>query len=122
MNRVAIGFLTKDRVELSKQSVVPLLQPDKFDLWIFDGSDTPEGRAFPVETSLSASTHHNIRMHHDVRGGPDAAVAYALTHMFKGADYTHVGIVENDVLLHPDWFAPTMALFDRGAADGLLVG
>jgi hypothetical protein len=120
--KVAIGFLTKDCVALSSRSVVPLLQPDKFDLWMFDGSNTSEGRAFPVETSLRAGVHHGIRMHHDVRGGPDAAVVYALTHMLKGSDYTHVGLVESDVLLHPDWFGPTMALFERGEHDGLMVG
>ena len=121
-NRIAVGFLTKDRVELSRQTILPLLQPDCFDLFWFDGSATEEGRTLPVEISLSQPPRHKIKIHHDVRGGPDAAVAYALTCMLKGTDYDYVGLVENDVLLHPDWFGPTMALFDRGTADGLIPG
>lgn len=121
MNRTAIGFMTKDRVELSRQTVRPLLQPEKFDLFWFDGSQTPEGRELPVKTSLEQAPGHGIKMHMSVLGGPDAAVAYALTTMLKGG-YTHVGIVENDVLLHADWFGPTVALFDRGQDEGLEVG
>lgn len=115
MNKVAIAFLTRDRVELSKRTIVPLLQPDKFDLWWIDGSDD-QGMTF-----LAANKHKAWSVRANVKGGADPAFAYALTEMLKG-DYTHVGIVENDVLLHPDWFGPTFALFDRGAADGLSVG
>ena len=32
MNRIAIAFSTCDRTELTKRSIEPLLQPDKFDL------------------------------------------------------------------------------------------
>ena len=32
MNKVAIAFLTKDRVDLSKRTIKSLLQPDKFDI------------------------------------------------------------------------------------------
>ena len=130
MNKVAIAFLTKDRVELSKRTIVPLLQPDKFDLWWIDGSDTPAGIDLPsryifppkevpanAEGRFGFLTEHRV----NVKGGADPAVAYALTEMLKH-DYTHVGIVENDVLLHPDWYGPTSGLFDRGASEGLVVG
>jgi 2-deoxy-D-gluconate 3-dehydrogenase len=40
-------------------------------------------------------------------------------HDFK---YTHIGLVENDVLLDKDWFDQTMALFEQGKAAGLEVG
>ena len=116
MNKIAIAFLTKDRVELSKRTIEPLLQPDKFDLWSIDGSTTKEGEAFAIKNE---GEFHHARL--NVRGGADPAVAYALTEMLKH-DYTHVGLVENDVLLHADWFGPTMALFDRGAHEGLAVG
>lgn len=119
--KVALGFLTKDRTELSERTIRPLLQPDLFDLFIFDGSSTEAGRAFPYRVSTEEK-HRHIKVHANVVGGPDAAVAYALTTMLKGGDYTHVGLCENDVLLHLDWFGPVMALFDRGAAEGLEVG
>jgi hypothetical protein len=122
VNRLAIGFLTKDRVELSRQSVQPLLQPERLDLFWFDGSDTPEGRTLPVEVSLTQPPGHRIFIHSDVRGGPDAAVAYALTTMLKGTDYTHIGLVENDVLLPDNWLDSILALFDIGFHEGLAVG
>ncbi len=130
MNKVAIAFLTKDRVELSKRTIVPLLQPDKYDLWWIDGSDTPAGIDLPSkyifppkEVPANSEGRFGFLQEHraNVKGGADPAVVYALTEMLKG-DYTHVGLVENDVLLHPDWFGPTFALFDRGAAEGLVVG
>jgi hypothetical protein len=118
MHKMAIAFLTKDRVDLSKRTIVPLLQPDKFTTFIIDGSDTLTGMRFAGDYMEEGKPDH---VHINVKGGADTAVVYALTEMLKG-DYTHVGLVENDVLLHPDWFGPTMALFERGAADGLAVG
>ena len=118
MNKIAIAFLTKDRVDLSKCTIVPLLQPDKFTTFIIDGSHTPAGMRFADGYTEEGTPYH---VHINVKGGADAAVVYALTEMLKG-DYTHVGLVENDALLHPDWFGPAMALFKRGEADGLSVG
>ena len=119
--KVCLAFLTKDRVDLSRRTIEPLLNCGANILWC-DGSATEEGKQFPHEVQMRAGERHGIIVHGSVRGGPDAAVVYALTQMLKGGDWTHVGLVENDVLLHPDWFGPTMALFERGAADGLTVG
>src|SRR5262245_40005488 len=117
MNKVAIAFFTKDKTELTKRSIEPLLQLDKFDLWWFDGSDTPKGQEFPDRYR----SDERMRTIYNVRGGPDRAVVYALTRLLKhehsrtGEIYEYIGLCENDVLLHPDWFGPTMALFERGA-------
>lgn len=125
MNKVAIAFLTKDRVDLSKRTIKPLLQPDKFDLWWIDGSDTQAGEALPESYRALARRegHRNPiqAVRQNVKGGADTAVVYALTEMLKGG-YEYVGLVENDVLLHPGWLGPTYALFERGAAEGLSVG
>ena len=115
MNKTAIGYLTKDRVELSRRTIEPLLQPDKFDLHWFDGSNTMDGIAFPNRYP------DEIQCISNVRGGPDAAVAYVLTTLLK-LGYSYIGFCENDVLLDPSWFERTMALFDRGRVDGLEVG
>jgi hypothetical protein len=120
-HRIAIAFLTKDRVELSERSIRSLLHLP-IDIFWCDGSTTDEGKDFPSKVAMEGDHEARIMIHSNVRGGPDAAVAYALTTMLKGEDYEHVGLVENDVLLHPGWYGPTMALFDRGAADGLAVG
>lgn len=116
MNNVAIAFSTKDRTELSCQSVLSLLRPDLFDLYWVDGSDTIAGQALPNDYLPY------IQVRANVRGGADAAIVYGLTELLKNPRYDYVGLVENDVLLHPDWFGPTMALFQRGEAEGLHVG
>ena len=140
MNRVAIAFSTKDRAELSRRTVEPLLQPDKFDTFWMDGSDTEAGKAFTLEEG-----HPVKEISHNVRGGADAAIVYSLTALleqketyqnwslksrssdpnYKGErvwKYDYVGLVENDVLLQGDWFERTMELFEQGGADGLKVG
>jgi len=45
----------------------------------------------------------------------------ALTDLIA-AGYKYIGLVENDVRLHDDWFEPTMELFLLGKAQGLSVG
>lgn len=118
MSKVALAFLTKDRPELSARTILPLLDLPGVDLFWIDGSTTEEGKALPAQIALQG---HRLFIHPNVRGGPDATVAYALTTMLAG-DYSHVGLVENDVLLPDDWFSLTMALFTRGNRDGLTVG
>jgi hypothetical protein len=141
MNRVAIAFSSKDRVDLTKRTIEPLLQPDKFDLYWCDGSLTEEGQAFH-------DNHHMIgpKYYPALFGGSCRYIVFALTQMLKTEDntrapdgfkinlakgeqsltyppqYDYVALVENDVLLDPDWFEPTMALFEQGKADGLKVG
>lgn len=117
MNKIAIAFSTKDRIELSRQSLEPLVNGQHALFWI-DGSLTEEGQALPLQEGYPCTD-----IHLDVTGGSCRAIVYALTIMLKHrANYTHVGLVENDVLLSPDWFEPTFALFERGRQDGLKVG
>src|ERR1700722_4662170 len=131
MNRAAIAFSTCDRVELSRQSIEPLLQPDKFDLFWIDGSKTEAGKKLGYEYGCDAE--HGLDFHTGITGGSGAAIVYALTTMLSyrvptpanepaQRYYDYVGLVENDVVLDKDWFDRTMALFYRGAEDGLEVG
>lgn len=124
MNNVAIAFSTKDRVELSKQSIQPLFQPNKFDLFWVDGSKTREGENLPKEIiSGLAPVEDAPRVYADVTGGADAAIVFSLTTMLQHPNnYQYVGLVENDVLLDPDWFTKTMDLFVIGECEGLEVG
>lgn len=115
MNRVAISFLTKDRVELTRQTIEPLLQRDKFNVFWCDGSSGVEGQNLPNGYPVHATRPN-------VRGGADAAIVYALTEMLKNEDYSHVGLCENDVLLQAGWFDRTMELFEISHAEGLNVG
>ena len=114
MNKTAIAFLTKDRVELSKQSIEPLLQPDKFDLFWIDGSTSAHGKNLPNGYPVH-------KVYSNVTGGAGAGIVFALTKMLE-AGYEHLALVENDVCLPADWFTAAMDLFRRGADDGLVVG
>lgn len=118
MNRVAIAFSSKDRVELTRRTIQPLLQPDKFDLHWCDGSKTEEGREFFNRSD------HTAFFHSEVIGGSCRYIVYALTQMLQHDKHEFVGLVENDVLLDSDWFDATMSLFEHGAGagDGLKVG
>ncbi len=119
MKKTAIAFLSKDKTELSAQSVLPLLQPDKFNLFWIDGSTTPAGERFPYD--IVDKHQVPIHIHSNVRGGAGAAMVFALTKMLE-AGYEQVGLVEQDVVLDPGWFMPALDLFHRGESDGLPVG
>ena len=112
---VALSYLTKDRVDLTKQTMIAAFE-GHHDLWWIDGSETLAGQQALEETSFT-------RHHSGIRGGADAAIVFALTAMLGHPnEYTHVGLCENDVLLAPDWFEPTMRLFNEGTTAGLEVG
>lgn len=122
MSSVAIAFNTKDRIDLTAQSIEPLLQSDKFHLYWIDGSTSEEGKAFPFQDKFMKDVHADGRaLFNNVRGGAGAGMVFALSKML-GVGYDYVGLVENDVVLPEDWFEPTMDLFARGAALGLRVG
>ncbi len=115
--KTCIAFLTKDKVELTRQSIQPLLHGDYHLLWI-DGSDTEEGQNAAVELA-----YPRARPYGNVRGGAGAAIVFALTTMLDSPEnYTHVGLVEQDVLLPNDWFEPTMRLFGLDSPCGMMVG
>jgi len=124
MNNVAIAFSTKDRLELSRKSVKPLLN-SRFDLFWIDGSTNQQSRAFAESYKLKAQVCSGIS------GGSGAAIVFALSAMLADSrtgppvarqGYQYVGLVENDCLLPKGWFEQTMALFEQGKADGLTVG
>jgi hypothetical protein len=124
--RIGIAFLTKDKPELSEQTVGPLINPDRADLWFIDGSATPEGKSWPHGVMLAFPSDglrggSRMFLHSGIRGGPDAAIVYALTQMLK-CQYEYIALVEQDVLLDKDWLEPTMELFIKGQQDGLQVG
>ena len=114
MNKLGIFYSTKDRCELTRQSIEPLLQWDKFALHWGDGSKTDEGKKLHERYNFQ-------RFHRNVTGGSGAAIIYGLTTLLE-AGYELCGLAENDVVLGKDWLEPTLALFEQGKADGLEVG
>lgn len=121
MSKVAIAYLTRDRVELVRQSLPPLLagaHNNQYHLFVVDGSTTEVNEKTIWELAYPAG-----HMHANIRGGAGAAIVYALTLMIQHKEnYEYVGLCESDVLLCNDWFPATFDLFSRGNADGLQVG
>lgn len=114
MKKLALAFSSKDRVELTEQTWPHVHQHCRdIELFWVDGSKTGEGRA-----AVWSATNTNVCT--NVGGGPDVAIMFSLSQMLADSSRTHVGIIENDVLLDFDWLEPTMALFDN--PEGLPVG
>lgn len=110
MNKVAIAFSTKNRLDKMERSIEPLIQPDNFDLFVVDGSTEPESLHFIEELENHANGHTFVRR--DITGGSCRAIVYALTLLLEHENqYDYVGLVESDVLLDGDWFDATMHLF-----------
>ena len=117
--RIAIAYSTKDQVELTEQTFGAWRRSKGntgYDLHWVDGSTDREALAF-----LDSNGHECYQVHRGIRGGADAAIAFKLSELLK-LPYTHIGLLESDVLLDPDWLEPTLQLFEKGKADGLEVG
>jgi hypothetical protein len=116
--RLAIGYSTKDRPELTSETLLRIKLPQHGDLYWCDGSVTDEGRDMPRKFGYIVDR---------VTGGADAAIAWKLSYMLKHSpaqhpSYSHIMLLENDVLLDEDWYEPTMNLFREGIRDGIDVG
>ncbi len=128
--KLAIAYSTKDQANLTEQTVASLVRNgqfvERYDIWWADGSVTAEGKTMFSKifypNDLAGFDGPGVRIH-PVYGGADAAIAWKLSKLLASPeDYTHIGLLENDVLLDEDWFEPTMELFKKGKADGLSVG
>jgi hypothetical protein len=118
---LAISLLTCDKPELVERTILPLIEQaraTKFHLFVCDGSTTEANEKAIWE--MAYPTGHVLA---NVRGGAGAAIVYALTMMLQHKEnYSHVGLVESDVLMAGNWCDDTLALFARARADGLEAG
>jgi hypothetical protein len=117
--RVAVAYSTKDRTDLTRLTVAPLIDDPNLDLYWFDGSATEPGRQLPFE--LCADQTAICELHQGVVGGPDRAIMYALQTL-RARSYDLVILVENDVMLSAGWFAAMYASIERAEAAGFRVG
>jgi hypothetical protein len=117
--RIAVAYSTKDRVDLTRITVAPLIDDPALDLYWFDGSATEAGQQLPLQ--LCAGRAAICELHQGVVGGPDRAIMYALQTL-RGYAYDLVILVENDVLLSDGWFQAMCASIGRAEAAGFQVG
>lgn len=118
-SHVAVAYSTKDRTELTRATVAPLLGDPGIDLFWFDGSATDAGRALPHQ--LCAGSPAACAIHGGVTGGPDRAIFYALQTL-RDHGYALIILIENDVLVADGWYDALRAAMDRARADGFRVG
>ena len=115
----AFAYSTKDRTDLTLETL-PLVDSDnRFDLLWFDGSTTSDGKKLPGQYEFQNCSLREI--HYDVTGGPDVAILTAL-HRMVDAGYDYCGLIENDILLENDWFETTLKAMISAQSEGLPVG
>ncbi|HTB82963.1 MAG TPA: glycosyltransferase, partial [Candidatus Sulfotelmatobacter sp.] len=119
-NPMRIGFAlsTKERTEFTRR-ILPGLDCGGFDLIWCDGSTTPEGRAFTSAEHFKKTPL--LEIHHDVTGGPDAAIQFSLQRLLA-LGYDYVGLIENDIALKPGWLEAMLAAWRAAESDGFKVG
>ena len=112
-------YSTKNRCELSAQTVFAALSESACDGFWLDGSNTTEGREFPFSVADRLPALREI--HRGVVGGPDRAIIYGLTYLLARG-YKYLALVENDVQLTPEWLPTAIRTMQVAASDGLRVG
>jgi len=117
--KVGFSFSTKDRVDSTLRSLASIDTKGEFDLIWVDGSDTAAGKA--LAESVKLRNCRLVEVHHDIKGGPDNAIRLGLKRLLE-LGYEYCGLIENDVLLKPGWYADLMRLFELGREDGLRIG
>jgi hypothetical protein len=117
--RLAVAYSTKDRTELTRRTVAPLLAAADIDLYWFDGSATEAGQRLP--SALCADSPAICEVHYGVTGGPDFAILHALR-LLRPLRYELVLLVENDVLLTAGWQAALHDCMSAAHAAGFQVG
>lgn len=117
-SNVAFCFSTKDRPDLTYQTITPILQESGFDLYWIDGSKDPENQKLPLGYMGVKKVKE---IHRGVVGGADVAILYSLSLLLEKG-YEYIGLIENDVLLEQGWFKKILDLFKQGENEGLIVG
>jgi hypothetical protein len=116
--RIGFALNTKERIEFTR-CILPGLDCGGFDLIWCDGSKTLEGRALACHEHFKKTSL--VEIHHDVTGGPDAAIQFSLKRLLA-LGYDYVGLIENDVQLSPGWLPALIAAWKAAEQDGFKVG
>lgn len=118
-DRVGFALSSKDRVDLTRRTLEAMDQDGGYDLVWNDGSDSPEARELPKNFQFRNAKL--VEVNYDVRGGPDRSICFGLERLLdRGYDY--VGLMENDIVMEPGWFARLMDIFALAAAEGIVCG
>jgi hypothetical protein len=118
-DRVGFALSSKDRYLFTLQTLQSLDTEGGFDLVWNDDSKEPGVPALTKNYKFQNARLAEVNF--GVGGGPDRAVCFGLTRLLQ-LGYDYVGLIENDILFRPGWFAALMEVFSRGAEDGIVCG
>jgi len=116
-----IGFMvrTRDRTELTQQTLPPLLTVNGIDVYWIDGSVEAEGLA--LANTAYRALPGLCEVHTGISIGLIRSFIYGIKQLIEN-EYEFIGLIDGDVLLQPGWFEAMCALYERGKKDGLHVG
>jgi hypothetical protein len=118
-SKIGFALSTRDRFVYTMRTIKSLDAEGGFDLIWNDGSERNE-----VPELSRYFAFRNVRLagvNYKVKGGADAAICYGL-HRLLELGYDFVGLVENDLLLSPGWFAAIKEAFETATNEGVTVG
>ena len=118
-DRVGFALSSKDRVAFTRQTLEAMDADGGYDVVWNDGSEGAAARAL-VDTFRFRSARL-AEVNRGVRGGPDRSICFGLERLLH-LGYDYVGLIENDVVMEPGWFAKLMNLFRLAAAEGVAAG
>lgn len=118
-DRIGFAFSSKDRYFFTLQTLQSLDTEGGFDLIWNDGSAE---RAVPALAANYKFRHARlVEFNRGVAGGADRAICFGLSRLLA-LGYDYVGLIENDILFRPGWFAHLLQVFSLGAAEGIACG
>lgn len=118
-DRIGFAFSSKDRYFFTLQTLNSLDTEGGFDLIWNDGSTEA---AVPALAANYKFRHARlIEFNRGVTGGAERAVCFGLARLLA-LGYDYVGLIENDILFQPGWFAHLLDVFSLGAAEGIACG
>jgi hypothetical protein len=118
-DRIGFAFSSRDRFVFTLRTLKTIDSEGGFDVVWNDGSERREvpelSRYFVFRNARLAEVNYGVK------GGADAAICFGLRRLLD-LGYDYIGLIENDILMGPNWFPTLLSLFELAAVDGLTVG
>ena len=108
-NSTCFIFSTKNRPDFTKQSLTSIEKSKDFDLIWLDASTQDE--ALSLFKDYQPRNFNIVGRLPQVTGGPDVAILLGLHTALRGS-YSHIGLIENDVVFSGDWLPTLKELFN----------
>ena len=116
--RSRFGFIirTKDRCDISRQTIQAAAAEKAIDLYWLDGSSSDEGQL--LAETFAREGEGLCEVHTGINFGHAGSFAYGVQLLLE-KNYPYLGFLDGDVLAEPGWFDAMFSLYERGRKDGL---